>query len=109
MADLSSVDWMDGVVPVTVKPMGREPEGGELLIGDGAAFRIRPTIQLAPHPQAGGRPRGADQVDDHRETHQRLPAPVAADVRKEPMLDGVPLARAWGEVAGRDGETCAIG
>src|SRR6266852_5700853 len=73
MADLSSADWMDGVVPVGVKPMGREPEGGELLIGDGAALRIRPTIQLAPHPQAGGRPGGADQVDDHRQTYQRLP------------------------------------
>src|SRR5712691_252264 len=86
MADLSSADWMDGVVPVGVKPMGRETEGGELLIGDGATLRIRPTIQLAPHPQAGGRPGGADQVDDDRQTHQRLPPPVAADVREEPML-----------------------
>src|SRR2546425_7596513 len=66
MADLSSADWMDGVVPVTVKPMGRELEGGELLIGDGAALRIGPAIQLAPHAQAGGCPRGADQVDGSR-------------------------------------------
>ena len=100
---------MDGVVPVRVKPMGREPEGGELLIGDGAALRIRPPIQLAPHPQACGRPGRADQVDDHRETHQRLPPPVAADVRKEPMLDRVPLARSRREVAGRDGQARAIG
>src|SRR5919106_983420 len=50
---------MDGVVPVAVKPMRREPEGGKLFIRDGAALRIRPAIQLAPHAQAGGRPRGA--------------------------------------------------
>src|SRR5258708_1736823 len=42
MDDLSSADRMDGVVPVPVKPMGREAEGGQLLIGDGAALRIRP-------------------------------------------------------------------
>src|SRR6266508_1177066 len=97
MDDLSSPDRMDGVVPVTVKPMGREPEGGELLIGDGAALRIRPAIQLAPHAQAGGRPGGADEVDDHGQTHQRPPPPVAADVRKEPMLDRVPLDSSPGE------------
>src|SRR3989441_2989149 len=66
MDDLSSADRMDGVVPVAVKPMGREAEGGEVFIGDGAALRIPPAIQLAPHAQAGGRPRGADQVHDHR-------------------------------------------
>lgn len=69
MGDLSSADRMDGVVPVSVKPMGREPEGGEVLIGDGAALRIRPTIQLAPDSQAGGCPGGADQVDDYRQCH----------------------------------------
>src|SRR5438093_13645488 len=107
MDELSSADRMDGVVPVPVKSMGREPERGELLIGDGAALRIRSPIQLAPHPEAGGGPRGADEVDDHGQTHQRLPPPVATDVRKEPMLDRVPLACPWGEVAGRDGQACA--
>ena len=92
MDDLASADRMDGVVPVTVKPVGREPEGAELRIGDGAALRIRPPIQLAPYAQAGDRPRGADQVDDHGQTHQRLSSPVAADVRKQPMLARVPLA-----------------
>ena len=44
MDDLSSADRMDGVVPVAVKPMRREPAGGELVIGGGAALRIRPAI-----------------------------------------------------------------
>src|SRR5437588_8099725 len=44
MDDLSSADRMDGVVPVAVKPMRREPAGGELVIGDGAALRIRHAI-----------------------------------------------------------------
>lgn len=43
---------MDGLAPVAVNPMGHEPEGGELLIGSRAAFRIGLTIQLAPHPRA---------------------------------------------------------
>ena len=67
-------------LPVTVKPMGREAEGGGLRIRDGAAFRICSTIQLAPHPQARGRQGRADQVDDDSQTHERLPPPVAADV-----------------------------
>jgi hypothetical protein len=37
------------------------------------------------------------------------PPPVAADVRKEPMLDRVPLARPLGEAAGRDRQARAIG
>src|SRR3546814_10245098 len=63
---------MDGVGPVAVEPMEHEAEGGELLIGDGAALRIRSPIQLAPDPQASGRPSGADETDDHGQTHQRL-------------------------------------
>jgi hypothetical protein len=31
--------------------------------------------------------RGRDQVDDHRQTHERLPAPVAADVGEQPVLE----------------------
>src|SRR5260370_7257173 len=68
-----------------------------------------PAIHLAPPPKAGGRPGGADRVDDPREAPQGLPPPVAADVRKEPMLDRVPLARPRGKVAGRDREARAIG
>ena len=70
---------MDGVVPVPVKPMGRETEGGQVLIRDGAALGVRPAIQPAPHPQAGGRARRADQVDDHRQTH-RLTKPFSSSL-----------------------------
>src|SRR5207245_2075888 len=45
---------------------------------------------------------GADQIHDHRETHERLAPPVAADVREEPMLDLVPLTGPGREVTDGD-------
>ena len=41
---MGTADRMDRVVPVAVEPMGREAESGELLIGDGAPFRVRAAI-----------------------------------------------------------------
>jgi hypothetical protein len=49
--ELSSTGRMNAVVPIAMKSMGREPERGELFIGDGAALRVRPAIQFAPDAQ----------------------------------------------------------
>ena len=54
-------------------------------------------------------PGGADQIDDHRETHERLATPGAADGGEEPMLDLVPLAGPGREVTDGDRQARAIG
>ena len=79
---------------------------GHLSVSDVLAFRIGSAIELAPHSQPGRRARGADEIDDHRETHEGLPAPVAADVGKEPMLDLVRFAGPGREVT--DGDRQAV-
>jgi hypothetical protein len=45
----------------------------------------------------GGRVTG--QADDHLVVDEGAPAPVLGDVTEEPVLNLVPLARAWREVA----------
>ena len=62
-------------------------EGGHLRIGNSLPFGIGPTVDLTPHAQPRGGARGANQADDDGETHQRLPAPVRADVGEQPVLD----------------------
>src|SRR5262249_61106528 len=46
-----------------------------------------------------------DQFDHHFMTCKWAPAPVHADVREEAVLDLVPLARTWRQVADRDVQT----
>src|SRR4030095_672595 len=105
---LSATCRLDGVVPIAMEAMRRERHGGHLSVRDVLAFRIGPAIELAPHSQPGRGPRGADEIDDHRETHEGLPPPVAADVGKEPMLDLVPFAGPGREVTDGDRQARAI-
>ena len=78
---------MNGVVPVAMKAMGHEVERGHRGARDGLAFRIGSAIELTAHAQPRRRAGGADEIDDHRETHERLAAPVGADVREVAVLD----------------------
>ena len=65
---------------------------GHLFSRDLLAFRIASFVKFATNPQTSFGSRRGNQADDHCQTDQRLPAPVAADVRKETVLDFVPLA-----------------
>src|SRR5713101_8855598 len=89
--------------------MGLEVERGHLGVGDVLTFRISPAIELASHTQPGRGAGRADQVDDHRQTHQRLAAPVGADVREESMLDLVPLAGPGRKVTDGDRDARTVG
>src|SRR5436309_15496470 len=85
-----------------MEAMGHEVERGHLGVRDVLAFRIGPAIELTPHAQPGRGAGGADEIDDHRETHERLAAPGGADVREESVLDLVPLAGPGREVTDGD-------
>src|SRR6266571_8214068 len=84
---------MDGVIPLAVKGVRRDPDRGQGFVRDldvrGIAARV--ALGVDPQPLLGGG--GADQVDDDLMALQRTPPPVQADVGKEAMLDLVPLAR----------------
>src|SRR5205809_3259185 len=56
--------------------------------------RVASAVEPSFHAKSGHGRRVADQVDDRLMVVQRPAAPVLRDMRKEPMLDLVPLARA---------------
>src|SRR4029450_14024663 len=82
----------DSVVRVAMEAVRDEIEGGHLGLRDLLAFRVGGAVELTPHAEAGGGTGAADQIDDHRETHQRLAPPVGADVGKETVLGLFPLS-----------------
>src|ERR1700693_486053 len=84
-------------------------ERGHLFIGEFAPCWVAVRVQLALHGQPGfGRGR-SDQLEDHRVTGEWLAPPVLADPGEETMLNLVPFARAWRQVAHRDRQARLIG
>jgi hypothetical protein len=65
----------------------------EFLVGDLDSFLIGFGVEFGVNLEASRSGCGRDEVDDCLETAQGLSAPVLADVRKEAMLDLVPLSR----------------
>src|SRR5436309_2929582 len=92
-----------------MEAMRCEVDRGHLGVRDVLAFRIGSAIELTPHAQPDRGAGGTDEIDDHRETHERLAAPVGADVREEPVLDLVPLAGPGRKVTDGDRHTRAVG
>src|SRR2546425_1216577 len=92
-----------------MEAMRYKVECGHLSICDGLGFRVDSAIELTPHAEPGRGTGGANEIDDHRETHQRLATPVGADVGKEPMLDLVPLAGPGRQVTDGDRQARAGG
>src|SRR5947209_9182183 len=82
---------MNRVIPVTVEAMAFEAYRGQLGVGHSDAARIRAAIQFRPHAQPGPAMGGSDQAHDGGEVDERRAAPVHRDVRKQSMLDLVPL------------------
>ncbi len=67
------------------------------------------SVKATLHRQSGLRCGRRNQLQDHRVALVRLAAPVLADPGKETMLDLVPFAGPWRQVADRDAQTCLIG
>jgi len=74
-----------------MKVVTSQANGGEFIVGDLDAFWVQISIQLRPYLQALAGRRSRNQVDDDLVADQGLTAPVEADVRKQSMLDFVPL------------------
>src|SRR5712692_6612250 len=100
---------MNRIVPVAVEAMAVKTDGRELRIGDGDAAGVLAAIEFRPDTEAGPTVRRSNQAHDGGEVNQRRAAPVHRNVRKQPMLDLVPLARPGREMTHRDGEARAVG
>ena len=86
--------WPDRVVPVRVELVAADRQGFDLLFGVGQAGGVFAGVQLGGDGQPGGRGGGGDQLDDGLVAGQRPAAPVAGDLREQPVLDFVPLGGA---------------
>src|SRR5712691_974801 len=83
--------------------------GRELRVGDGDAAGVLAAIELRPDTESGPTVRRLNQAHDGGEVDERRAAPGHRNVRKQPVLDLVPLARPWREMTHRNGEACAVG
>ena len=72
--------WSDRVVPVAMKRITDEMHFGHPGIVDLDPARVGVGVECGAQPQALGRGRAGDQVDDGLQALQRAPAPVAGDV-----------------------------
>src|SRR6266446_9180080 len=89
--------------------MAFQTDGRELRIGDGDAAGVLAAIEFRPDTEAGPTVRRPNQAHDGGEVDERRAAPIHRDVRKQPVLDLVPLAGPWREMTHRDGEARAGG
>src|SRR5713101_8605242 len=89
--------------------MAFQTDSRELRIGDGDAAGVLAAIEFRPDSEAGPTVRRANQAHDGGEVDERRAAPVHRDVRKQPMLDLVPLACPWREMTHRDDEARTVG
>ena len=97
------------VVPFPMKLVWVQADRGQFRVADLAPLFVCAVVQFAAHRQAFGRRGRCDEADDGLVVDQGLAAPVHGDEREHPMLDLVPLARAWWEVANRDREAQIVG
>ena len=98
----------DYVVPLAVKGRGLEVDGLEFTLGDLDAGRVGALVEPGLDSQTSPRRSVRDEVDDDFVSDQGSAAPVAGDVAKHPVLDLVPLACAWREVAHREADAGLI-
>jgi hypothetical protein len=77
----------------------------QYLAPSGIAIGIKLTLQGESSLGRGDR----DYLQDHGVALQRLATPILTDTGEEAMLDLVPFAGAWWQVAHRDGQSRLIG
>jgi len=91
----------DRVVPLAVEVGALKPNGLHLASAHLDANRLLPSIESRLDAQPRGRAGTANEADDHLAAQQGLSTPVRGDMAKHAMLDFVPFARAWRQMAYR--------
>src|SRR5919199_5485034 len=100
--------WSYNVIPVAVEWGGFELDAGQFRVWDFDAGRVGCGVEFRLDRQSGTRGGIADEVDDHLQAEQRSATPVLGDVAEQAVLDHVPLAGTWRQVAHLDAQTGLI-
>jgi len=82
---------------------------GHLLLRWRDARGMAVCVQVTLDDQAGLGGRDGDQTQDHRVADQGLAPPILDDEGEQPVLDLVPLARPWRDVAHRNRQAGLVG
>src|SRR5260221_2800573 len=96
---------MDRVVPIAVEVVTLKRQGFKDMLGNFLFGLIVPGIELGAYAESCARCRVGDKVDDDLMTHKRSSTPVLRNVRKEPVLNLVPLARSRWKVTDGEGQS----
>src|SRR3954451_4830057 len=88
-------------------PLQSQPR--ELLVTDLDRDFVMIGVQGSLHDQARARRGTGDQADDRLEAEQRPATPVLRDEAEQPVLDLVPLAGPWWEVADQQRQAEFVG
>ena len=99
----------DRIVPFTVEIVTDDLDRLHFGFGNNNPFAICPGIKLAGDFQTRLGRCCADQINDDLVAHQWFRAPVLGDESEQPMLDLVPFAGSWRQMANRDRQAQFIG
>src|SRR5947209_5831691 len=100
---------LDRIIPLPVKMMRVQVYSRQLLVFDLHLGGITRRVQVGPDTQPllrSGRP---DQINDDLVTDQGPTPPIHRDVRRQPMLNLVPLARPRGVMTDGDIQSRLVG
>ena len=84
-------------------------DGGQLIVGDGDAFRVARLIKTTAYGEAGIGARCGDKLDDDLVGEQGLASPVPGYEGEEPVLDPVPLGGTRRQMADDQSEAGLVG
>ena len=91
-----------------MKSIAFEVDGLHLCSGHLPTGLVPSSVETADDLEASRRGGPGDEMHDGFVVPQWLASPVLGDEREEAMLDLIPLARAWREMADRQGPASLI-
>src|SRR5271154_1468102 len=101
--------WRDGVIPFAMKIFWLEVECGHLGVRDFEALFVGVCIDPAGDVEAGFGGCVGNQLDDDLMAEQRFTAPVLGNEGEQAVLDLVPFAGAWRQMANSNGDAEFVG
>jgi hypothetical protein len=92
-----------------VELVQEEIDRGEFTVRYFDAGRISISVDFGMHFEAGFGDGGGNEADHDLHRDERFAPPVLADEAEQPMLDLVPLAGSWGQMADGDSQSRLVG